>query len=121
MPNTTKGFPYPSASDPAAEGAAAIEDLAEAVDTHLGRMAAGSVGGLTLGAAGTTTAAVSFPVGRFTSAPVVVCTITSGYPAAGTAQNAFAWASSVTASGFTMNYRRGAADTGVVSWVAVQV
>ena len=33
MPNTTHGLPYPSPTDPVAGGAAAIQALAEAVDT----------------------------------------------------------------------------------------
>lgn len=121
MSQTAKGFTYPDPNDQVMDLPAIVETFAEEVNDHVGRIAAGSVGGLVLGAAGTATAAVVFPAGRFSAPPVVVCNITSGYPAAGTNQNAFAFATAVTAAGFTMNYRRGAADTGVVSWVAVQV
>lgn len=121
MPDTSLGFPYPGPLEPVAEGAAAIEALAVEVNDTVGRHAAGTVTGLTLGASGSTSQAVTFPAGRFTAPPVVTCNITTGYPAAGTVQNAFAWASAVTASGCTINYRRSAADTGTVVWHAVQV
>lgn len=35
MPNTAKGLPYPTPSDPVAQGASAIQALAEAVDAQL--------------------------------------------------------------------------------------
>jgi len=35
MPNTTHGLPYPSSSDPVAQGAAAIQALAQALDGKL--------------------------------------------------------------------------------------
>lgn len=35
MPNTPFGFPYPPATDPVAQGAAAIQALAEAIETRL--------------------------------------------------------------------------------------
>ncbi len=126
MPNyTILGFPYPDGAESVASLDDTGQELAEALDAVVGRHAAGTVSGLVVGAGGgTVSVPVSFPADRFTAAPVVVTTLISGIPNAGTtgaAANAWAWASSATASGFTMNYRRGAADTGIVAWMAVQL
>lgn len=122
---TARGFTYPQGSDDAATLDTTLETLAEEVNDHVGRHAAGTVSGLVVGSGGgSVTASVSFPAGRFTTTPVVVTTLMSGIPnagATGVAANAWAWASSISPTGCTINYRRGAADTGVVAWHAVEV
>lgn len=69
--NTTLGYPYPLSSEPVADGDNAIQNLAQAVDDKAGVFASG-VESVTFGANGTPVAIpVTFPVGRFTTAPVV--------------------------------------------------
>ena len=124
MGTTAKGFTHPDPVSPVGDLPAEFEEFADQVDATVGRHAAGTVTGLALGSAGSTSQAVVFPVGRFTAPPVVVCTLSGGIPSSGSSSpsnNAWAWASNVTASGCNINYRRGAADTGTVDWHAIQV
>lgn len=125
MGQTTKGFTYADPVDAVGDFPATSQVQAEELDTHVGRHAAGVVSGLVVGSGGgSTTASVSFPAGRFTTTPVVVTTLMSGIPGAGVtgaAANAWAWASSISPTGCTINYRRGAADTGTVAWHAMEV
>lgn len=73
--NTPNGYPYPVASDPVAQGATAIQNLAQAVDTRLGVMAAGQLV-IPIPVIGTNyTATVTLPAGRFTSAPTAIFTL----------------------------------------------
>ena len=119
-------IPYSEGADAVNTVDETMQALAERLDelaTLHGRHAAGVTPNMVLAAAGTATTNVVFPVGRFTAAPVVVCNIITGNPATGAgapANNSSAWASGITAAGCTVNYRRGAADTGVVAWQAVQ-
>jgi hypothetical protein len=68
MPNTTNGYPYPATSDPVAQGATAIQNLAQAIDTRVRATAAGQVA-VSVNAAATGSATVTFPAGRFTATP----------------------------------------------------
>ena len=70
MPNTTKGLPYPNATDPVAQGAAAIQALAVAVDAKLeitgrvsstGTIVAGTGFTVTKGSAGNYTITFTTP------------------------------------------------------------
>jgi hypothetical protein len=99
MGTTTKGYPYPEPIDPIAQGADAIEALASAVDTNLGR-AFGA--GITVNVPSTTTvsAVVTFPVGRFTANPHVAVTGQTNAP------------------GLTFVSHAGATTTGVTVYIA---
>lgn len=120
MPNTSNGYPYPAQSDPVAQGATAIQNLAQAVDTKLGVLAAGaaSVPISAIGTVGNTT--VTFPAGRFPSAPVAVVTTTQN---ASLPQNSTSSAAAITATGFTMYAIRtgGSLSPVVVGWVAILI
>ena len=121
MANTPKGYPYPVGSDRVADGDNAIQSLAEAVDTNLGRAAQGRVtmpnvptGG------GTVSAAVSFPASRFTANPRVLANCVSNLPV-GDAGFALAWATGISATGCTINLRTTRAGVADVDWIGLQV
>lgn len=119
MPNTAKGLPYPSASDPVANGDDAIKALAEAVDDKAG-MVSGSVN-VTATASASGVQAVVFPVGAFTAPPKVVVTVTAAI--SGSVSTWYAIALNVTAAGFnaTIIMKTGAAASAqiTVDWIAV--
>jgi hypothetical protein len=129
MPSTTPlfGFPYPVGTDRVTDGDNAIEALARGVETQLSgggatvsspyRMHANQAT-ITNPASNTgVTLAVTFPVGRFTIAPVVLVTgVGSGYTAASQ--------SVVTTAGFNAKLFNptGTTPTGsLVAWIAVQM
>lgn len=117
--NTAKGFPYPLGTDRLADGDDAIHNLATAVDTLVGVVAAGSATSGVPSALNTpVSTAVTFPVGRFTAPPQVAVTIS------GSAVNAFAplGASGVSATGFTLWYSKSSGGLAAipVSWIAIQ-
>lgn len=118
MPATTaKGHPYPLATEPVNAGAQAIRSLAESVDTLLpARTAVGNSNIVCTNAASAQTV-VTFPAGRFSTAPRVV--ISPGN-----------WSYifqvfSITATGFTVGMRhyQGTVATATVSvnWQAVHM
>lgn len=115
--NTPKGYPYPLGTDRLADGDDAIHALATAVDTMIGVGAAGSVS-VTTPASGAGTAAVTFPVGRFASAPFVALTLVS---TGATQGNGNLTATGIGTAGFTANYNRGAASTFTVHWLALSI
>lgn len=81
MPSTSPhGFRYPLDTDPANDGAEAVRNLANDVDDRIGAIAAGA-DSVALVAANNGTKAITFPAGRFASAPrvVAVATGTSAY------------------------------------------
>jgi hypothetical protein len=114
MPSTANGYRYPAASDPVAQGATAIQNLAQDVDDLNGR---GAFGKVDIVGTGTTSATVSvtFPAGRFTQPPSVVasCANSLYYASPG---------GPVTASGMSLSIRRGdqATFTATVNtaWIA---
>ena len=78
MGTTPKGFPYPEPTDPVAAGADAIKALAQAIDTHVGRVASGAVTVTGDGTSVNPGAAVTFPAGRFTANPRVIAEVVGG-------------------------------------------
>lgn len=119
---TSKGFPYPTSTDPVAAGAAAIEALARSVDTNVGRLAAGLATIAMVAPYGTVTMVhVNFPAGRFTAPPVIVTNPAGANPA--NAQSSVL-TGSITTAGFDVYGSRsagGATTALVVNWQAVQV
>jgi hypothetical protein len=71
MPNTTNGYPYPADTDPIAQGAAAIQGLAGAIDTRVRSGTVVGVVSVTFNNGISATAAVTFPAGRFLAGPAV--------------------------------------------------
>lgn len=110
---TTKGYPYPVGTDRVMDGDNAIQALAEAVDTHLGRTASGQAQVNIVTGGTPVSTAVTFPVGRFNAAPVAVATVQTSAP-----QNNQASVVSVTASGFTLWMSRTTAGTMTGHWIA---
>lgn len=117
MPGSTaKGFRYPNDTDPVANGALAVRNLANDVNDKVGLIATGVQA---INVAASTTATVNniaLPAGRFTAAPHIVATADSG---------AFNVAvQNITTTTFTLVVRHiDAASTTVtvnVHWVAVQ-
>lgn len=114
MPSTTtKGYPYPVGTDRVMDGDDSIKSLAEAVDTKLGVGAAGVVT-INVSASTPASGAVTFPVGRFTTTPVVVAMVlNSSAP-----QNASAASSGRDANGCTLWAFRTTAGNINVGWIA---
>lgn len=97
MGTTTKGYRYPEPTDPVAQGADAIKNLALDVDARAGAAASGTVSLTPTALNAPVSAAITFPAGRFTVPPNVVTTVVSGNP------HQFASGQSgVTAAGFTL-------------------
>ena len=121
MPATTpRGYPYPLGSDRVMDGDDSIHDLATAIDTRLGAMAAGAGVLPAPGALNVPTSlAITFPAGRFTVAPIVVATFQ------GTGPQLFTPISyaGTSASGCTLYAARtsGALTTIPIAWLAIQV
>lgn len=121
MPNTASGYPYPAQSDPVAQGATAIQNLATAIESKLGAMAAG-IALVPIPVVGTTYAlSVTFPAGRFTSAPSAIMTLAQNVSSP--QNSATGPASNPTATGFTIRAVRTAGSAGDlnVGWLAVSV
>lgn len=113
---TSKGYPYPVGTDRVMDGDDAIKSLAEKVDAALGVQAAGQVSCPVAAASTTYTVTITFPAGRFTAAPIPVCT-----PLASTL-NTFEWGfSTPTTSSVVLNYKRGGATNFTMFWAAIQV
>lgn len=73
---TPNGFPYPNGDDRVSNGDNMIKALAEAVDARLpARAAARLVAPTPVPANGTVNGTWTFPVGRFTVAPIVQMTL----------------------------------------------
>jgi hypothetical protein len=98
MGTTASGYPYPEDTDLLAQGAQAIKALANAAEPRAGQSAAGTAQ-VTINGQSIASAAVTFPVGRFTAAPNVTAAAVGG---------AGAWTSGMV-SGITA--------TGCVVWV----
>lgn len=115
---TPHAYPYPLGTDLVSDGDNTLAALATMIDTKLGVWAAGTAT-VPIVAAGTgASIAVTFPVGRFTAAPVVVCSPEMGNPF----QDPRATAINATTSGFTCWAARMAGTAALaVWWRAVQV
>lgn len=116
MPSTTTlGYPIPLDSDPVADLALAVRDLAQAVDDNVGKVYAGTTG-IDLVAASTGTVVVNFPVGRFSGTPVVTGTATN--------QNYYVTVSAISSASVTVrvSHRDGSNATATVNvhLIAVQ-
>lgn len=120
--NTPKGFPYPLGTDRVTDGDDAIHNLATAIDTRVGVIAAGLVSvpvssGQSLGSV-----AVTFPAGRFSAVPVVNGTF-NGTNVAWSGVNI----SSITAAGCTVGVSHrdgtpsGTTTAFTVAWHAIQL
>lgn len=116
---TAKGIPYPENTDAFADGADAVKALADWMEANgAKRVHAGSVV-VPVTASATGTAAVVFPAGKFTAAPIVVamCIGTSVYFATTTG--------GPTAAGFTAQVRHNANTSQTVNvtvhYVAIQL
>lgn len=119
MPNNTpKGWPYPIGTDRVADGDDAMRAIAEKADAVVPMAQAAGFVAVNVAASVQGTAAVTFPVGRFTQSPIVVvsCSSHSTYLAAGT---------SAAVGGFTAAVRQvdatAATVTVTVMWHAVQM
>lgn len=115
MASTSKGFPYPLGTDRVMDGDNAIQALAQKIDTVLGLMASGTTT-VTLSNAAQAFATVTFPAGRFQSAPAVVASTASGTYLANTV------GATATSVQIYAAHRDGTAQSGSVSvaWIARQ-
>lgn len=112
--DTTRGYAYPVGSDPVSQLTVILAALAQAVDSQLGAMASGS-DTVPTGGVGVASKDVSFPVGRFTSAPDVVAVRNASSPADAEPLNV----TNVTATGFRVWAKRLAGTGGVdFYWIA---
>ena len=116
MPNTASGIPYP-AETATPDVPRDIKALADHLDARLPQAQATGALSVPVSNAVAGTAAVTFPVGRFTATPIVVVS-TSGTTVW------VAMSSGATASGFTATARNvdGTAATAnpSVNWIATQ-
>lgn len=109
---TAKGYPYPNGNDPVRNGENAMEALARAVDKR--QSVAGTTAAAALNAAASATVAVTFPVGSFTVAPIVVASATTARVTCGPGL--------ATASGFSCgvgNWSPANAGAYSLQWAAV--
>lgn len=116
---TLATLPYPEPTDPVAAGADAIKNLALALDPRVAARGVawgnGAIPVTTAGVAASIT--VTFPAGRFTAAPRVVCSSTGTTPM--TLRGPMA--SGVSATGATFYAGRDSGTAGVnFDWLAVQ-
>lgn len=115
--NTPLGYPYPLGTDRLMDGDDAIHNLASAVEGKLGVQASGTAV-VTVATINTpASVAVTFPVGRFTVAPVVTACAVSNNP--GTILAGVG--TGPTTTGCTVfGYRSASTGTVNVAWNAVQ-
>lgn len=115
---TALGYPYPTGTDRVMDGDNAIQALAEAVNGKVGAAATGVVSVPISALNANASAAVTFPVGRFTAAPVVIAN-----PQSNSATTTVASAVAATASGVTVWAARLAGTVAAlnVHWVAIQI
>jgi hypothetical protein len=117
MANTAKGYRYPATTDPVAQGATAIQNLATDVDTKAGVFASGQAAIPVTANNTNMTLTVTFPAGRFTAAPNVAIAPYGGNPS-----YYFTGVNNVTASGFTAVAFRTAGTGNInVGWIASQL
>lgn len=116
---TTGGLPYPSPSDPIAQGADAIKALAEALNPGVFKAYAAGRGTKTFGgatASGTFT--ITLPAGRFTTIPIFL--ISSENTSAG-----LWWAGVATSTtqAAAQGYATGGATgiNGAYAWIALEL
>lgn len=116
MPTTSRfALPYPNNTDPVSAYPAQAKTLAQTVDTHLKRAAAGRAAATVSTANTVATFAVTLPVGRFTALPRFSLTPISSNP-----QNVSVGLTDLSSSSFTLNVHASAAATINVDWLAIQ-
>lgn len=111
MATTGKGFPYPVGTDRVMDGDNTIQALAEAVGNFHGARVWATRVSITITAAASGNATVTWPAGHFTVAPIVVATISFS----STAYFAIATASTTTGCTVSAVHRDGASTTGTVT------
>jgi len=118
MATTGKGYHYPLGSDRLADGDDVLRSLATDCDTLLGIAASGATALIALPVVGTpASAAVTFPVGRFTAPPAVAVGPRSNNP-----QQVASGAANPQPTGFNVWVCRNTGTAGlVVDWYAVQI
>jgi hypothetical protein len=118
MATTPLGFHYPALTD-APNGPVQIQQTATDIDTYLTGLPKAATGSsaITLVALNTpVSAAITFPAGLFTTAPIVVCTVQATNPQAYAA--AYASASSTGATVYLAQLT-GSVVSRTVSWIAI--
>jgi hypothetical protein len=122
MPAATgKGFPYVQPADAVADYPTTSQALAQKIDDKVPYAVAAGMVTVTIAAAATQgTAAVTFPVGRFTVAPIVQASVNN---AGSSDQYAPRMSPVPTASGFSvvMNRQTAGAASYAIGWTAVQM
>jgi hypothetical protein len=99
------------------DGDDSIHNLAEAIDSKLGVMAAGTVAVTIVTGNTSVGAAVTFPVGRFSVAPLMLASPTGTQ----LANNAGASCTAITTTGATVYGGRTTAGGLTVAWLAIQI
>lgn len=120
MLTTTKGYHYPAGTDRVMDGDDTIAALANDLDAKAGLMAMGNVTPPTVAAGAVGSVAVTFPVGRFTVAPIVQATSQAGASFINSAR--MPSATNITTTGFTIyEYRDNGSGAFNLFWWAVQL
>lgn len=118
MGTTSRGYPYPEPTDPVSQGAAAIQALANAVNTRAGSAAAGTVQ-ITGSNSALGFATVTFPANRFNAVPFVTGSANSGFWIVFRSGGA-----SATAATIGIRYNTNASQGTIsqqVDWIAIQI
>jgi hypothetical protein len=108
MATTAKGFPYPVGTDRVQDGDDAIKALAEAVGNYHGARIWATRVSITISNAASGNAAVTFPAGHFTAAPIVVASMSFS----STSYFAIATSSTTTGCSVSAIHRDGTLTTG---------
>jgi hypothetical protein len=112
MASTARGYPYPVGTDRVMDGDDAIKALAQAVNDKLGGpTVTGEVPIAIVASGGSASTAVTFPAGRFATAPYVFCQVNNGRLSSSPG--------SVTATGFvyqTSNFSGGATASAAIGY-----
>lgn len=120
MGATAKGYPYPDPADPVANTDLAIKALADFLNANGFKVIHAAQVSVSVAAAITGSTAVTFPAGKFSAAPMVICQAL-GFSGAYTAEPT----ALPTATGFTLGVRRqdGTSTTATVQchYIALQL
>jgi hypothetical protein len=104
MPNTPHGYPYPVGTDLISNGDDVMRSLGQALDSRAGASASGSAVVVISAQSDPANVAVTFPAGRFATAPYPTVTAITSVP-----QNchvSVSTAAPVTTAGFTITGTR---------------
>lgn len=111
---TAKGYPYPDPTDPLRQGADAIKALAQAVDGKAVQIGTAAPNVAVANTAVSVAVVFPFP---FSVAPVVAV-VPNVAAAVNPTPAAAAWATAVTAAGFTLNVNRTVVGAVACVWIA---